>query len=83
MGVPFHEWLQHRITAAGYGGPAALATSITESGYPVDRRSVWRWATGARVPTRTAWPALAAALEVPLDQLALRVIGVTPMGGEE
>ena len=80
---PFHEWLQARILAVGLGGPAGLATAMNEAGHSADRRNCWRWATGKRLPDRQAWPALAEALQVPLDQLALRVFGVTPMGGEE
>ena len=83
MHVPFHEWLQLRCTGAGFTGPAALATALSAAGFQVDRRTVWRWATGKRTPAQAAWPALATVLEVPLDQLALRVVGVTPMGGEE
>ena len=84
MHAPFHEWLQHRITEVGLSGPAALATVMTEAGESaVDRRTVWRWATGKRTPDRSAWPSLAAALEVPLDQLALRVVGVEPLEGTE
>ena len=83
MHAPFHEWLQARILAVGLGGPAGLATAMKELGHGADRRNCWRWATGKRLPDRQAWPALAQALHVPLDQLALRVIGVTPFGGEE
>jgi hypothetical protein len=56
---------------------------MKELGHGADRRNCWRWVTGKRLPDRQAWPALSQALHVPLDQLALRVIGVTPFGGEE
>lgn len=80
MHRPFHEWLQQRIKEVGLSGPAALATAMTEAGDgAVDRRTAWRWATGKRAPERSQWPALAQALQVPLDQLALRVVGVEPM----
>lgn len=86
MGTPFHEWLQARIHAVSLSGPSSLATFLTESGHAVDRRTAWRWVTGKRLPDRGTWPALAEALQVPLDHLALRVVGVTPMestkGGE-
>jgi len=86
MGTPFHEWLQRRIHALGLSGPSGLATLMAEAGNPTDRRTVWRWSTGRRTPDRATWPALADALQVPLDHLALRVVGVTPMAplaGEE
>jgi len=78
MGTPFHEWLQRRIHTLGLSGPSGLATLMAEAGNPTDRRTVWRWSTGRRTPER--------ATQVPLDHLALRVVGVTPMAplaGEE
>lgn len=86
MGTPFNEWLQSSISARGLSGPSGLATVMQEAGQPVDRRSCWRWVTGKRTPERQYWPALAEALQVPLEHLALRVVGVTPLqplAGEE
>ncbi len=81
-----HEGLQRRSHTLGLSGPSGLATLMAEAGTPTDRRTVWRWSTGRRTPDRATWPALADALQVPLDHLALRVVGVTPMAplaGEE
>ena len=86
MHQPFHEWLQQRITAAGLSGPAELSTRMTEvrDGAAVDRRTVWRWCAGKRLPTAPYWHALSVALGVPVHELALRVVGVEPLeGGEE
>lgn len=86
MGDPFNEWLQQRITAAGLSGPAELSTRLTEvrDGAAVDRRTVWRWCAGKRLPTAPYWHALSVALGVPVHELALRVVGVEPLeGGEE
>ena len=86
MHEPFNEWLQQRITAAGLSGPAELSTRMTElrDGAVVDRRTVWRWCAGHRSPDLTYWQSLSLALDVPIDQLALRVVGVEPLeAGEE
>jgi len=86
MGDPFNEWLQQRITAAGLSGPAELSTRLTEvrDGAAVDRRTVWRWCAGKRLPTAPYWHALSVALDVPVHELALRVVGVEPLeAGEE
>ena len=85
MHRPFHEWLQAAILESGHSGPAALATAMTtaQPDAPVDRRTVWRWASGQRLPARAAWPVLAEVLEVPLEELALRVVGVEPMGAPD
>lgn len=86
MGDPFNEWLQQRITAAGLSGPAELSTRLTEvrDGAAVDRRTVWRWCAGKRLPTAPYWHALSVALGVPVHELALRVVGVEPLeAGEE
>jgi len=82
MGTSFHHWLQLRLQAQGIGGPASLATLMREhpSGARTDRRTAWRWCSGHRLPHRDFWPALAYALDVPVDQLALRVVGVQPLG---
>ena len=79
MNAPFHEWLRGRIKEVGLSGPSALATTMSAEAAPIDRRTAWRWCAGRRVPGRESWPALAEALEVPLDQLALRVVGVEPV----
>ena len=81
MHRPFHEWLQAAILNAGHTGPAALASALTAArpSSPVDRRTVWRWAAGHRLPARDSWATLAQVLEVPLEEVALRVIGVEPL----
>lgn len=81
MGTPFNEWLQAQILAQGYSGPAGLTRAMHEqdAAVQVDRRTVWRWCAGHRLPAQKWWPALASALDVPVDQLALRVVGVEPL----
>jgi hypothetical protein len=65
----FAAWLLARMAEADIAGPAELARAIG-----LDRRTTWRWVSGARLPSMAWWRPLAEALGVPHYAVVERVM---------